>query len=201
MLPYPELVQALATVPRVTLHGPWSRTIDHALLTAPPPGSSGTRPEPLWPGGAVLHGARFTPAGSFPTLYLACDPTTALAEVGSAFSHPALITITIARNPIVVLSVDGVIADVVDLTVGAIRVFLGTNASELTGSWILENPAPTQILGRAAYDCGVITALKYPSSKHPTGWCLAIFTDRLRRNPANYVEVIDTSLSLSQRLP
>ncbi len=72
----------------------------------------------------------------------------------------------------------------------------------LHGPWSrLETSAPTHELGRAAYESGVITALKYPSSKHPDGWCLAIFTDRLSLNVANYVEVIDTSRSLLQRLP
>lgn len=201
MLPYAELVDAVAHAPRVTIHGPWSRTVEHGLLTGPPPGSSGTQPEPLWAGGAALHGARFTPRGSFPTLYVARDPVTALTEDGSILNPVSLVTAMIAKNPVVVLTVDGVLADVVDLTARSTRAFLGTTASELTGSWLLESPSPTQELGRAAYDCGAVAALKYPSSKHPAGWCLAIFTDRLSLNSANYVEVIDTSLSLSQRLP
>jgi predicted glutamine amidotransferase len=47
----------------------------------------------------------------------------------------------------------------------------------------------------------VITALKYPSSKHADGWGLAIFTDRLTLNVANFVEVIDRRKRISQRLP
>lgn len=201
MLAYADLLGAVASVPRVTLHGPWSRTVEHALLQGPPPGSSGTRPQPFWPGGAVLHGARFTPIGSFPTLYLADNPVTALVEVGSVLRHASLMTVTIAKNPVVVVAVVGVLTDVVDLTDSSIQSSLGTTAAELTAPWVLVNPAPTQELGRAAYDSGAITALKFPSSKHPGGWCLAVFTDRLSLDPSNYVEVIDTSAALSQRLP
>lgn len=201
MLPYAQLVSAVASAPRATLHGPWARTVEHALLQGPPPGSTGTAPEPLWPGGSKLYGARFTPAGSFPTLYLAASPVTAMIEVGSIFSHPSLMTTTIAKNPVVVVSVDGMLNDVVDLTDSAVQALLGTTSVELTASWVLKNPAPTQELGRAAYEAGVVTAFKFPSSKHETGWCLAIFTDRLSLNAANYVEVIDTSKKLAQRLP
>lgn len=201
MLPYADLVAAVASAPRMTLHGPWSRIVEHSLLQGPPPGSTGARPEPLWPGGAALYGGRFTPLGSFPTLYLACDPVTALAEAGSIFSHPALMTIRIDKNPMVMLSVDGVLTDVVDLTDSVIQASLGTNGSELTGSWILASPAPTQELGRAAYDSGVVTAFLYLSSKSPAGTCLVVFTDRLALNPANHLQVIDKSSLLAQRLP
>jgi len=36
----------------------------------------------------MLHGARFTPKGSFSSIYLASDPITALMEIVSVFDHP-----------------------------------------------------------------------------------------------------------------
>jgi hypothetical protein len=141
MLGYSELVVAIAAAPRITVHGLWSRCIEYALLQGPPPGRPpGSPAEPLWAGGAVITGGRFTPVGSFSTLYLASDHITAQV-------------------------------------------------------------APTQELGRAAYDSGVITTLKYPSSKQPGGWGLAIFVDRLTINSVNYIEVIDKSRKLKTRLP
>jgi RES domain-containing protein len=202
MLQHSDLIAALKSVPRITIHGPWSRCIEYALTKGPPPGRApGSPAGPLWPGGAVLSGARFTPRGSFSTLYLASDKVTALIEIGSIFSHAGLVSTTIATNPAVVFAVDGVLTDVVDLTDEAIQKAIGTSTQELTGAWRLSPSSPTHECGQAAFDCGVITALKFPSSKHAGAWCLAIFTDRLTLNPANFVEVVDSTSSLAQRLP
>jgi hypothetical protein len=108
MLPYRALVRAVASLPRITIHGPWARSIEYALLQGPPPGHlPGSPPEPLWPGGAVLSGARFTPVGSFPTLYLASDFITAQIETGSIFAHPLLRAVTAPTNPVVTLPSTG----------------------------------------------------------------------------------------------
>ena len=202
MLRYQALVGAVASLPRITIHGPWARSIEYALVQGPPPGSPpGSRPEPLWPGGAALSGARFTPVGSFPTLYLASDFITAQIETGSIFTHPLLRSVTVRTDPVVTFAVDGVLTDVVDLHDSTVQSSIGTTTSELTGSWRLASPAPTQELGRAAHASGMITALKYPSSKHADGWALAIFTERLTLNVANFVEVVDRRNRISQRLP
>jgi RES domain-containing protein len=202
MLPYPALASAVASLPRITIHGPWARSLEYALLQGPPPGRPpGSPPEPLWDGGASLNGARFTPVGSFPTLYLASDFVTAQVETGSVFTHPLLGTVTLATSPVVTFAVDGVLTDVLDLYDSHVQITIGTTTSELTGSWRLASPAPTQELGRAAHASGVITALKYPSSKHPNGWAVAIFTERLTLNSANFVEVIDRHHRIRQRLP
>jgi len=202
MLRYRALAAAVASLPRITIRGPWARSIEYALLQGPPPGRPrGSPPEPLWPGGAVISGARFTPAGSFPTLYLASDFITAQIETGSVFTHPLLRRVTVATNPIVTFAVDGVLTDVVDLIDPKVQTRIRTTMSELTGSWRLASPAPTQELGRAAYASGGITALKYPSSKHDQGWAIAIFTERLTLNGANFLEVIDRRKRIVQRLP
>jgi RES domain-containing protein len=202
MLVYSDLLVAIAAAPRVTIHGPWARCIEYALLQGPPPGRPRrSRPQPLWPGGSVLSGARFTPVGSFSTLYLASDFATAQTETGSVFSHAALANTTIATEPVVTFAVDGVLTDVIDFHDPTAQALAGTTTSELTGSWQLATPAPTQELGRAAFDSGVITALKYPSSKRVGGWGLAVFVDRLTLNTVNFIEIVDKTLKLKQRLP
>jgi hypothetical protein len=91
-----RLVKVLRTLPLLNIHGPWSRAIGLHLLKDPPPGApGGSPPQPLWPGGAAQNGARFTPKGSFGSVYLADDPVTALHEVVSVFAppHGPLVTI------------------------------------------------------------------------------------------------------------
>jgi hypothetical protein len=85
-----RLRKVLLTLPRITIHGLWSRAIGFDLLKGAPPGAPvGSSPQPLWPGGSALSGARFTPKGGFNSLYLADDPVTALHEVVSVFTPPS----------------------------------------------------------------------------------------------------------------
>ncbi len=201
-----RLRRVLPTLPRITIHGLWSRAIGFHLLNAPPPGASpGSSPQPLWPGGPASNGARFTPKGGFNSLYLADDPVTALHEVVSVFSHPHGPPITIRTSPWVVVAVDGVLSNIVDLTDSAVQRQLGTTTAELTGEWAytqaVSGIAPTQVLGQAAFDCGVL-GLKYVSSKNITGGrAVVVFTDNLLASKPSFVEVIDTYGNLRQRLP
>lgn len=38
MLDRSDLIAALRSVPRITTHGPWARSIDYSLTKGPPPG-------------------------------------------------------------------------------------------------------------------------------------------------------------------
>jgi hypothetical protein len=99
MLASGSLAKVLPTLPRLTIHGVWSRAIGFHLLKAPPPGApSGSPAQPLWPGGAARLGARFTPKGSFGSVYLADDPVTALHEVVSVFTPP-MVPLSQSRRP------------------------------------------------------------------------------------------------------
>ena len=82
MLPSPELPAALVKLRLVTIHGPWWRTVAFRYLLAKPA-------QPLYAAGSKMSGARFTPKGSFDSLYLAGDPVTALAEVSGLVMLPA----------------------------------------------------------------------------------------------------------------
>lgn len=211
MLSAQELQQVVPTLPRIAVHGLWTRALAFQYTVRPPPGAPpGTSPDPLWPGGAQNRGARFTPKGSFESIYLASDPITALTEVSLVLQNPNIPAVTMATPPWVVFAVEGIVTEVVDLCDIAIQSSLNTTLQELTGDWAYSQSLylnsqgslpPTQMLGQAAYDCGVVTGLTYPSAKTPQSTCLLVFPDRLIGSSSNYLEVYDPTQCLSGRLP
>jgi hypothetical protein len=205
--PGSELLRKLPALPRVTATGPWSRAVAFHLLLGPPPGAPPGPPQPLWPGGPATNGARFTPRGTFDSLYLSSDPVTALQEVNAVFETFG----TPLLYPWTVFGVNGVLTDVLDLTDPATQRQLGTNLQELTGNFAVmqdihlegrgELP-PTQLLGKAAFECMALLGMKYPSAKNPQGGInYVLFPDRLPNCPTSYVEVIDPYGNLRQRFP
>lgn len=207
MLPEAKLREIVGTLPAIALHGPWSRTVAlRHLQTAPPGAPEGGPPQPLWPGGASIYGARFTPRGGFASVYLASDHHTALAEVQAVIRTGTGPAITLDRQPWVVLGVDGLLTRVLDLTDPTVRERIGSSLSELTGDWsysheIGETP-PTQILGHVAYDSGAFVGLYYISARDPRrGRNVAVFADRLQDFPPSHLRVVDPAGRLSQRLP
>jgi RES domain len=79
MLAERDLRRALRRVNAQPAHGFYSRFVEFRHLSAAPRFPAG--PKPLWSLGSKLYGGRFTPKGSFETVYLAEDPVTAMAEV------------------------------------------------------------------------------------------------------------------------
>ena len=221
MLPDPQLAQALATVQRVSLHGPWYRTLAFDHLQGPPRGRpSGSPVEPLWPGGPRLRGARFTPKEtpatpvlvanrSFDSLYVASDVDTALLEVTGVLRPPGS-PLPLIFEPQVVMTVDGVLTDVIDLTDRVVQRALGTSRQELTGDWALQQAdyllgqasmPDTQRVGQQAEQIRTIVGLKFPSSKNVRGFGVVVFTSRLAGG-ASFVELFNKpSRGLQQRLP
>ncbi len=136
MRPAAELVAALSGVKLRAVHGPWSRCVGYRHLLAPPPGGgAGGSPQPLWGGAAKIAGARFTPKGGFDSLYLASDPVTALTEVSALVALPGG-PVPVRTAPLVIVSVDGVVSRVLDLTDADTLAALGTNPQEITGTWV-----------------------------------------------------------------
>jgi RES domain-containing protein len=207
MLPVRRLREALLTLPTVTLHGPWSRAIPLRYLHGPPPGApAGGPPQPLWPAGAALRGARFTPRGGFPTIYLASDHQIALIEAQAVFQTPHGPVVTLDHQPWALVSVDGVLSGVLDLTDPAMQRALGTSLAELTGDWLYTQSTgrtpPTQSLGRVVHESGRFTAILYVSARNPAhGRGIAVFSDRLVAGGADYLQVVDPDGRLGQRLP
>lgn len=204
MYTHRTLLKKLSTLKLITEKGPWSRMVPFENLIGPPPGApTGSPPRPLWPEGAKDNGQRFTPKGSFDTAYLASDPVTAMVEVGSVLIGPAG-PIPLVGGPKVLVSITGVVHNVLDTTNSFTQKELSTTVSELTGAWAYVTGggmAPTQILGLAAYACKRVHAIKYHSSKNISlGTCLAVFPDRL--DPTKEIlEVFDPSGKLVDSLP
>jgi len=194
MLATPELETALTSARLIATHGPWTRAVMYRHLI-----TRRARLRPLWGGAARVNGARFTPKDSFDSIYLAWDAVTAFAEV------QALILLSIGRMqaltpPWVVVTVNGVVSGVLDLTDPRILAHLGTNEQELTGSWEAGTEPPTQRLGRAVFESGRIVGIKYPSVKDRGGENLMVFPDRLSLTPTDYLEVYDPHGHLAQRI-
>lgn len=201
MLAERDLRKALRRVNAQPAHGFYSRFVEFRHLSEAPRFPAG--PKPLWSLGSKLYGGRFTPKGSFETVYLAEDPVTAMAEVsGVLYSSLAPMPRT-AQPPWVLITVEGILLRVLDLMDPEVQAAVGTNSQELTGAWrqiqATGRLAPTQILGRLCYLSGRFEAVRYPSSKSVAGVCVAVFTDRLRR-PA-MIRVLDPRGRLAQRLP
>jgi RES domain-containing protein len=203
MLPFKQLFTALTNVKLVSAHGPWSRAIGYRYLLGPPPGLTGP-PQPLWGGAAKLAGARFTPQGGFDSIYLAHDPITAFIEVSALVLLPSG-PVPVRTAPWVVVSVDGTLNNLLDLTDGTTLAALGTTAQEVTGNWVTMPQPPTQRLGQLAYDlasiAGInIAGIKYASAKHPGGLNLVVFPDRISVADGNFLEVYDPHGNLAQRI-
>ena len=198
MLPPLQLAAALAKAQLASAHGPWSRVIGYRHLLGPPPGQTGP-PQPLWGGAARITGARFTPVGSFDSIYLTHDPITAFIEVSALILLPGG-PVPVRSAPWMVISVDGILDGLLDLTDPATLAALGTTAQEMTGSWVAAPHPPTQLLGQLAYDSGHIGGIKYASAKHPGGINLVVFPDRISSAAGNFLEVYDPHGNLAQRI-
>jgi RES domain-containing protein len=203
MLEERDLTAALRRIRPQTAHGFYSRFVAFRHLSRvyelPDAGRS-----PLWGLGSKLYGGRFTPKETFETIYLAEDPVTAMAEVsGVLYSAQEPMPRTV-QPPLVLITVEGILLRVLDLTVPRVQSALGTNGQELTGAWrhiqTTGRQAPTQTLGRLCHQSGRFEAIRFPSSKStPNGVCVAVFIERLR--PPSVIKVFDPYGGLAQQLP
>ena len=199
MLPCEKLTRVLSQAKLVVVHGPWSRVVAFRHLLGPPPGLSG-QPQPLWGGAAKLYGARFTPKGGFDSIYLAWDPVTALIEVQALVLLPGG-PVALRTAPWAIVSIDGLVSNVLDLTNPVMLTSLGTNEQEVSGTWVTMSNPPTQLLAQEAWRSGTIAGIKYRSAKHPAnGLNLVVFPDRLSVSPNDYLEVYDPHAHLAQRI-
>ena len=215
MLPVTKLRRALAKQPRVSYSGPWYRAVVFDYLLKPPPGvTAGSPVQPLWPGGARRKGARFTPketpAPGIDCLYLATDELTPMLEVSGVLRPPGS-PVPLVFEPQVLMTVRGVLTNIVDITQLGVQTALGTSHAELTGDWLVPQEQylagkgpmpPTQVLGQAAYEDGNILGLAYRSTKSSTSSLgIVVFTERLAK-VFSYLELYNKiGGTLQQRLP
>jgi RES domain-containing protein len=157
-------------------------------------------PRPLHSLGPPRGGARFTPRGGVPSLYLAGDMETAMREYLQIASPQSLRPLQPA-GALVTYSAKVSLASVLDLTSPTIQRRLGTSKKELAEPWRYRRDRrkpPAQILGAVAAKDGRIQAIRYHSTKGP-GDCLVIFTESLE--PPTFVEVFDPDDNLVERIP
>lgn len=184
MLAAAALPAALAAIPAVEYRKVLYRTIRPQFLAALPPNPL---PTPLSGIGASLRGARYTPKGTFDTIYLAEDAHTAYIEFHNEMLAlmrdmddeqgvrlPTLATLA----PHAAFVPSGIL----DLTRRDVRQHLNTDLNELALPWrTVVQPAlsPTQLLAREVHATGRYLGIRYFSLRNPGGVCLAIFEDLL----------------------
>lgn len=119
---------------------------------------------------------RYSRGGAFRALYLSLSPELALKE------YRQLPELNEVRG-VTCLSLPLRAGRVLDLTDERIQEQLGTGLQELTGDWqVLTNrgqDAPTQRLGRAAFDSGRFGAILSPSKLDPEAANLLVLVDRV----------------------
>jgi RES domain-containing protein len=206
MLSYRQLVAILPTLPMQTVETICFRAVNLETLfgfhRVPPYATV----RPLYPLGAPLRGARFTPVGGMASLYVAADPETAYAEVNQVYNKLRSNSQSVSHPPAptVIFSVAIKLERYLDLADSSVRTALHTNDRELTGAWRRavrgSSVTPTQQMGKAAFECGHIQALRYVSAQNLGHVCYVIFTDRLT-NSSSYAEVYDPDGNLRERLP
>jgi RES domain-containing protein len=206
MLPTTKLRAALRRAPLIPQTGTWVRAVRSQYLLNPPPGApAGSSPQPLWPGGSASHGARFTPRGGPPAIYLASDPNIALLEVRAMLQPPGGPPLSANAPPQTVVQVQTQVNQVLDLTAPATLAALGTSVQELSGDWRVSaaqgQSIPTWELGREAHATGKIRALlAWSAVAVGQGRVLIVFPDLLVAG-SDFLQVHDPGGPLAQRLP
>jgi RES domain-containing protein len=191
-----KLKSILASVPAISIEQCFYRSVKNASLHNYNP------PKPLYALGPGNEGARYTPVGGPPCLYVSAKPLTTLCEVAGIASS-LLEAGAVLPYPLTLYSVKVKLKYVLDLADPEVCKALGTTLQELDGSWEqqLKNsvPVPTHILASAAHASGRFQGIKFVSHEDPTTINLMIWTETIRY-PC-YVEVQDSTGQMADRIP
>lgn len=138
------------------------------------------------------------------SIYLSEGLDTAGLETKAIFRTGGGTLMPVAHHPWVMVTIQGTVNDVIDLTDDNVQRALATTLSELTGEWAYTQEQgkkpPTQVLGRAAYDSTTVTGLLYVSARNPPHRNLVVFTDRMSAS-RSHLTVADQTGRLVQQLP
>lgn len=162
--------------------------------------AAGYTPRPLYDLGPPAGGARFTPQGGAPALYLADDYETSLHEYLQVGRHVRLRP-PVGTGAIVLFVAEVRLERVLDLTNTPVRAIVGTTAGELREPWRFRRDGrtpPTHRLGRAVAAGRDIQAIRFRSTKG-NGACFAILTGTIV--PPSFVRVSDPGNRLVATLP
>jgi RES domain-containing protein len=136
--------------------------------------------EPRSGAGARIHGGRWNPPGSFPTLYLALDVQTVIAEFHRLARRQALAVSAFLPRELHRFAVE--LEAVLDLRSEAARAAVGLSERALRA----DDPTACREIGSAAHSIG-IEAILAPSAAG-SGSVLAVSLDALR--PDSRVEAL-----------
>lgn len=144
------------------------------------------RDSPLSAIGAFERGGRYNAPKTFPVLYSADSPVTALQETEALFATPDGRLHGVPRDPEILLTLECNLFRVLDLTTEELYADLGTTREELVSvhpsRFILNarnEETSTQRLGSGCSGSGQISAIKVPSAQRAEGYCLNIFVESL----------------------
>jgi len=195
----PDILSAvLTTISAIPISGTYHRSVANASLY-----QERRKPKYLYALGPGREGARYTPKGGPPCLYVSAEPVTTLSEAAGIASALVLAGIAIPQ-PTTAFSVKvDLHRGVLDLTDAATLVQLGTDLTELDGPWEQQvlngDPVPTQILAIAAYATNRFQGIRFYSHEDPGKLNLVIWTEAV--NAPSAVAVIDSSDTVSERIP
>ena len=131
--------------------------------------------------GARRSGGRYSPIGGPRTVYLSLDRATATAELDSWYEYYGVPDT--AFKPRLLAAVAVSIGLLLDLTSPNVLAHLGLSPTHLAEEWRdisdTGGVAPTQLLGRIAYEVG-FEGLYIGSVRRPGGFNLALFPDNYR---------------------
>ncbi|MDO8677888.1 MAG: RES family NAD+ phosphorylase [Acidobacteriota bacterium] len=191
---------ALARVAVTRFEGLLCRAVHSGTLYCFSPGKLYT-PRPLYNLGPAKNGARFTPKGGGPALYLAEDFETSLREYLQLGKTARLKPRSAKEGAIVCFTSEVRLEAVLDLTNSVVQKALGTDDHELKSPWRYRKKRgvpPTHRLGRAIAAAQRFDAVRFKSSKGD-GDCFMILTEALVA--PSFVEVKDPISLLTQRIP
>ncbi|MBX9950344.1 MAG: RES domain-containing protein [Candidatus Obscuribacterales bacterium] len=193
------LADVLANLPAVPINGTYHRSVANASLYR-----KGRKPKLLFSLGAGMNGARFTPKGGPPCLYVSAQPVTTLSEVSGIASSLVLAGLVAIPQPTTAFSMNvNLHRGILDLTNTDNLDKLGTTLAELDGPWEEQmkngEPVPTQDLAKAVYESKRFQGLQFFSHEAPGQVNIMIWTETVKA--PSVVEVIDGSGKLADRIP
>lgn len=152
--------------------------------------------------GPRIAGQRFSPPDEHRGLYV----STGLETAGSEFAGGQSAWVRGDCTKHIVFDIEVNLNAMLDLPDAAIRKRLRTTKKEMKSAWLgyaeINDGAwpPTWLLGHAVFTDGRFDGLLYPSTKHPTGICLLVFTERLVPGKSHVI-IYRNDRTVWERLP
>ncbi|MBP6745838.1 RES family NAD+ phosphorylase [bacterium] len=192
------LATVLASLKAIPIEATFHRSIANAVLYR-----KGRKPKLLFALGAGANGARFTPVGGPPCLYVSAKPITTISEATGIASSLIAAGQAIPQPHTAFSMRVKLHRGVIDLTDETTILELGSCAAELDGDWLeqmrSEEPILTQILATAIYESNRFQGIRFFSHGDPGQINLMIWTKKVKA--PSFVEVIDSSSVLADRIP